>query len=184
MDGSDPQAPATGVSPKAPRLARFLDILAILWIAAAFWKFFLGPRVFAPRLSVVQAPDVRLALMDGGTFDLSSARGHVVFFDFWASWCEPCKQSIPLIERYKALHPDALVYSVDGGESIATAKRYATTARMRRVAFDPDLKVADAFGVNVFPTMIVIGRDGKERAKWIGFNPQIQDEMARAANQY
>lgn len=184
MDGSDPQTSSVGASPKAPRLARFLDILAVLLIAAAVWKFFLGPRVFAPRVGVVQAPDVRLPLMDGGTFDLARARGHVVFFDFWASWCEPCKQSIPLIERYKALHPDALVYSVDGGESIATAKRYATAAKMRRVAFDPDLKVADAFGVSVFPTMIVIGRDGKEHAKWIGFNPAIQDEMARAASRY
>ncbi|MGH7662553.1 MAG: TlpA family protein disulfide reductase [Vulcanimicrobiaceae bacterium] len=153
-------------------------------IVAALWKFFLGPRIFTGRSAVVQAPQVRVPLMGGGTFDLAAARGHVVFFDFWASWCEPCKQSIPLIEHYKALHPDALVYSVDGGESVATAKRYASAAKMRRVAFDPDLKVSDAFGVSVFPTMIVIGRDGKERAKWIGFNPQIQDEMARAAHQY
>lgn len=184
VDGSDPQTSSPGAAPKAPRLSRFLDILALLLIAAAVWKFFLGPRIFGSRTAVVQAPPVRLPLMDGGTFNLAGARGHVVFLDFWASWCEPCKQSIPLIERYKALHPDALVYSVDAGESISVAKRYATAAKMRRVAFDPDLNVADAFHVSVFPTMIVIGRDGKEHAKWIGFNPQIQDEMARAAQEY
>ncbi len=184
MDGSERGDSSAGASPKAPRLARLLDILAVLLIAAAVWKFFLGPRIFAPRSAIVQAPDVRLPLMNGGTFDLASARGHVVFFDFWASWCEPCKESIPLIERYKALHPNALVYSIDAGEAAATAKRYAEAAKMRRVAFDPDLKVADAFGVSVFPTMIVIGRDGKERAKWIGFNPHIEDAMARAAREY
>lgn len=183
MDGSDRSA-SPGATPKAPRLPKILDVLAVLLIAAAVWKFYLGPRLFASRLSVVQAPDVRLPLMDGGTFDLAAARGRVVFFDFWASWCEPCKQSIPLIEHYKALHPDALVYSVDAGEPVARAKRYAEAAKMRRVAFDPDLKAADAFGISVFPTMIVIGRDGKEHAKWIGFNPQIQDEMARASTKY
>lgn len=122
--------------------------------------------------------------MDGGTFDLASARGRVVFLDFWASWCAPCKLSIPLIEHYKAAHPDALVFSIDAGESTAVAARYARGAKMRRVAFDPDMNVTDTLGVQVFPTMIVIGRDGKEHAKWVGYNPLIQQDMARAAARY
>lgn len=177
VNGSEPM-PAS----KARPVGRLFDVLAILMIAFAGWKFFLAPRFF--RATPVAAPDVRLHLMDGRTFDLAGARGHVVFLDFWASWCEPCKQSIPLIEAYKATHPSALVFSVNGGETVAAAEKYARSAKMRRVAFDPRMTVTDAFHVQVFPTMIVIGKDGKEHAKWIGFNPLIERDMARASREF
>jgi thiol-disulfide isomerase/thioredoxin len=162
------------------RFARVADIAAVALIALAAWKFLIAPR-FAPAFVPLPAPAVTLPLEGGGTFSLPKARGQVVFLDFWASWCEPCKLSIPLIERYKSAHPSALVYSVDAGEAESVAARFARKANMRRVAFDPNMKTADAFGVEVFPTMIVIGRDGKEHAKWIGFNPLIGRDMAHAA---
>jgi len=166
------------------RFARIVDLAAIALIALAAWKFLVAPHFFAPRFVPIPAPALTLPLEGGGTFDLAKARGKVVFLDFWASWCEPCKMSIPLIEQYKAAHPQALVYSVDAGETESVAARYAQRAKMRRVAFDPNMKAADAFGVDVFPTMIVIGRDGKEHAKWIGFNPLIEHDMAHAAGEF
>lgn len=179
VNGSEP-APAS----KTRRIGRFFDALAVLLIALAAWKFFIQPRFFMSQIAPTPVPDVHLQLMGGRTFDLASARGHVVFLDFWASWCEPCKQSIPLIEDYKAKHPNALVFSVNGGETKAAAEKYARSAGMRRVAFDPQMTVTDAFRVNVFPTMIVIGKDGKERAKWVGFNPLIESDMGRAAQKF
>ena len=166
------------------RFARIADIAAVALIALAAWKFLIAPRFFAPSFTPVPAPKLTLPLEGGGTFNVAKARGRVVFLDFWASWCEPCKMSIPLVERYKAEHPQQLVYSVDAGESEAVAAHYARSVKMRRVAFDPNMKAADAFGVAVFPTMIVIGRDGKEHAKWIGFNPLIGYDMARAAREF
>lgn len=165
------------------RFARIADIAALVLIALAAWKFLIAPR-FAPAFVPVPAPALSLPLEGGGSFSLAKAHGQVVFLDFWASWCEPCKLSIPLIERYKAAHPAALVYSIDAGENESVAARYARKANMRRVAFDPNMKASDAFGVDVFPTMIVIGRDGKEHAKWIGFNPLIGRDMARAASAF
>lgn len=179
MNGSDPlPRRSSGI------FVRIVDAIAIVLIAYAVWRFFLAPRLFGTAFKPLPAPAVSLQLMDGGSFELAKARGDVVFLDFWASWCEPCKLSIPLIERYKAEHPQALVFSVDAGESVAVAERFARGAKMQRVAFDPQMRVADAFGVSVFPTMVVIGRDGKEHAKWIGFNPLIQHDMARAAAEF
>ena len=179
MNGSEPL-----LRPRGGIFVRIVDAIAILLIAYAVWRFFVAPRLFGTALLAVPAPAVTLHLMDGGSFDLAKARGNVVFLDFWASWCEPCKLSIPLIERYKTEHPQALVFSVDAGEQAAVAERYARSTKMRRVALDPQMKVSDAFGVGVFPTMVVIGRDGKERAKWVGFNPLIARDMSRAAAQF
>ena len=166
------------------RFARIADIAAIALIALAVWQFLVAPRFFGPSFVPVPAPPLTLPLEGGGSFNVAQARGKVVFLDFWASWCEPCKMSIPLVEEYKTTHPEALVYSVDAGEAESVAAHYARSVKMRRVAFDPNMKAADAFGVSVFPTMIVIGRDGKEHAKWIGFNPLIERDMARAAKAY
>jgi thiol-disulfide isomerase/thioredoxin len=177
--GDASEAPAT--PSRRTTLSRILDWLAVVIIAFAIWKLVIAPRIFAGKATSVAAPSVVLPLMNGGTFEIAKARGHVVFLDFWASWCEPCKLSIPLIEHYKTVHPDALVVSVDAGEPDALASRFAREKKMKRVAFDSDLTVTHAFGVDVFPTMIVIDRDGKERAKWIGFNPLIEESMAHAA---
>ncbi|MBV8601543.1 MAG: TlpA family protein disulfide reductase [Candidatus Eremiobacteraeota bacterium] len=173
-----PSAPPSPASTKSKVVSRILDAAAVVLILFAVWKIFVAPRFFTSKAKAVAAPAVVLPLMNGGTFALAKARGHVVFLDFWASWCEPCKLSIPLIERYKKAHPDTLVFSVNAGEPVAVAERYARGANMTRVAFDPEMKVSDAFGVTVFPTMIVIDPDGKERAKWIGFNPLIEQAMA------
>ena len=163
-------------------VARGLDALAVLVLLFALFQFFVVPKL--RENAVVPAPPVALQSLDGARRPLADLRGRLVFLDFWASWCEPCKQSIPLIEAYKAAHPSALVFSVNGGETVAAAEKYARSAKMRRVAFDPQMAVTDAFQVNVFPTMIVIGKDGKEHAKWIGFNPLIASDMSRAAKEF
>lgn len=163
---------------------RVLDVLAILLIAFAVWKLFVAPRIFVGKEAAVPAPAVALPLLGGGTFELARQRGHVVFLDFWASWCEPCKLSIPLIEHYKSTHPDALVISVDAGEPIPVVTQFAREKKMKSVAFDPQMAVSDAFGVGVFPTMIVVDADGKVRAKWIGFNPLIETAMDNAARTF
>jgi thiol-disulfide isomerase/thioredoxin len=165
-------------------VSRILDAVAILVIAFAVWKIFISPRIFTSASRAVPAPPIVLSMMDGKPLPLASAHGRVVFLDFWATWCAPCKLSIPLIERYKAAHPDALVVSVDAGEEVGIAKRFAFEHKMKRVAFDPEMTVAHAFGVQVFPTMIVIDRQGKVRAKWIGFNPAIESAMANAAKTF
>lgn len=166
------------------RLGRGLDVLAVLLIAFAVWKLFVAPRIFVEKEAAVPAPAVALPLLGGGTFEPARQRGHVVFLDFWATWCEPCKLSIPLIEHYKSVHPDAVVVSVDVGEPVALVSQFARQKKMKSVAFDPEMSAAGAFGVGVFPTMVVVDADGKVRAKWIGFNPLIETAMDNAARTF
>jgi thiol-disulfide isomerase/thioredoxin len=163
-------------------LSRGLDALAILLVLYALFHFFVQPRLIPE--AAVPAPPLALASLEGGRFSLAEHRGQVVFLDFWASWCEPCKESLPLVERYARTHPGADVVAVDVGETAGTARTFARAHRLANVILDPDEIAAHAFGVSGFPTMVVIDPAGMVRAKWIGFNPAIEQAMADARERY
>ena len=163
------------------RLARALDVLAVVVVLAAVVRFAVLPRL---HRDVVQAPPVSLATLDGGRFDLARRRGRIVFLDFWATWCAPCKDSIPLVQRFRRSHPGVDVVSVDVGESGPFVRAYATKLKMEDVVLDPDTIVAHAFGVSGYPTLVAIDGSGRVRARWVGFDPDIEREMAGAVAKF
>jgi peptide/nickel transport system substrate-binding protein len=169
--------------PSARRwVARGLDVLAGLIVLFALFEFFVAPRLAANR--IVPAPPVSLANLDGGRFSIERQKGRLTYLDFWATWCEPCQQSIPLIQRFARRHPEVDVVSIDVGEPLGVVRSFARTHPMKRIALDPDQTAASAFGVADFPTMVVIDAQGNERAKWIGFNPEIEAQMAQAETSF
>ena len=157
-------------------LARGLDVLAALIVLGALFAFVVVPRL--AENAAVPAPPVSLATLGGGRFSIDAQRGRLTYLDFWATWCEPCRQSIPLIQRFARLHPEVDVVSVDVGEPAALVAGFVRTHPMERVALDPDQIAGRAFGVANYPTMVVIDPQGTQRAKWLGFNPQIESQMA------
>ena len=165
--------------PSARRwVARGLDVLAVLIVLYALFAFFVAPRLAAN--SIVPAPPVSLALLNGGRFTVDRQKGRLTYLDFWATWCEPCQQSIPLIQRFARAHPEVDVVSIDVGETAGTVGGFVKRHPMERIALDPDETAAHAFGVSDFPTMVVLDAAGNQRAKWIGFNPEIEAEMLAA----
>jgi len=176
------EPPAEPTKAKKSWIARGLDTLAVLVLVYAGFHFFIQPRLHT--VEVVAAPPVELAALDGKSFSLSAHRGRVVFLDFWASWCEPCKLSLPLVEHYAKRHPDVDVVAVDAGEAPLVARTYAREHGMDNVVFDPDQTATHAYGVTGFPTMVVIDARGNVRAKWVGFNPAIELAMADASSRY
>lgn len=157
---------------------RILDGIAVVVVLAAVVRFVVLPRVGHP--AIVAAPPVVLARVDGPPFDLAKQRGRVVFLDFWATWCDPCRASIPLVQHFKRTHPEAVVVSVDVGESPQLVAPFVKQFAMRDVALDPDERVSKSFGITGFPTMIVIDPGGTIRGRWPGYDPDVEKAMAEA----
>jgi thiol-disulfide isomerase/thioredoxin len=162
--------------------ARGLDALAVVVVLVAVVKFLVLPHL--SQRQIVQAPPVKLATLGGDRFDLERSRGHLVFLDFWATWCDPCRESIPLVQHFKHEHPHVQVVSIDVGEPVDLVRPFAERFKMGDVALDPDLTVAHAFGVTGYPTMFAIDGTGRVRARWIGYNPNIERDMADITAQY
>ena len=118
--------------------------------------------------------------LDGGTFSITGARGRPLFLDFFASWCVPCKIEMPLVERWARAHPDVRVVAVDVGEPRAAALAFARRYQLENVVLDPASTARPYFGVEGFPTIVVVDAGGYIRAKWEGLNLAIELAMTNA----
>jgi thiol-disulfide isomerase/thioredoxin len=158
---------------------RFLDALALLIVAFVAWKIFLAPRALSVS-NAHPAPHIVYEKLGGGEFRLTNERGRVVFLDFYASWCDPCRLETPLIERYARAHPNVAVIPIDVGEPASAAARFALQFHLHDVVLDPHALSQGYFHIQGFPTIVVIDPQGRIRATWAGFNPAIQVAMAHA----
>jgi cytochrome c biogenesis protein CcmG/thiol:disulfide interchange protein DsbE len=105
-------------------------------------------------------------------FDLSHHRGRVVIIDFWASWCKPCRQSIPwlntLRERYGASGLTVIGVNVDAERG--DAERFLRDVPIEfEVIFDPRGDVARSFNLRAMPSTYVFDRHGRLVATHLGF---------------
>jgi cytochrome c biogenesis protein CcmG, thiol:disulfide interchange protein DsbE len=109
------------------------------------------------------APDVELR-GSAATSHLSDLRGKLVYVDFWASWCGPCRQSFPWMNemqrKYGARGLQVVGINLDAKRSDADGFLVEQRAEFA-VAFDSKGESARRFGVKGMPTSVLIGRDGK-----------------------
>jgi thiol-disulfide isomerase/thioredoxin len=157
------------------------DALAALAIAFAIWKILIAPRLLSAP-GIHPAPHGVYARLDGAPFKVADQRGHTVFLEFYASWCEPCRIELPLVEAWKRKHPEATIVPIDVGEARSVAAEFARRHSLGNVALDPQNGAPALFGVQGFPTMVVIDPKGDVRAKWEGLNPAIALALSNAEN--
>ena len=130
------------------------------------------PRELPSELVREAAPTFVLPrLGGGGNIDLASLRGQVVVVNFWASWCEPCKQEHPALsamwDRYR--ERGVVLVGVDFEDTEEAALAYA--AEMGGdwpLVTDPGSRTAIAYGVFGVPETFVIASDGTITAKKVG----------------
>jgi cytochrome c biogenesis protein CcmG, thiol:disulfide interchange protein DsbE len=111
------------------------------------------------------APELELPTLDGeGTGSLADHRGKVVVLNFWASWCKPCKEESPLLQRWheRIERQDGLVLGVDMYDVTSDAEEfiedYGLTYPMLK---DKDGEGLELFGVARYPETFAIDRQGR-----------------------
>jgi peroxiredoxin len=117
------------------------------------------------------ADDFTLATPGGGTFKLSEHRGKVVMVNFWATWCPPCLEEMPAMERLYRKRKDAgftlVAVSVD-----ADPKKVGPFVAEHKLTFpialDPRMELANGYAVRALPSSFIVGRDGHLAALAIG----------------
>jgi len=139
-------------------------------------------RAKLPPITPFEAP-----LLDGGTFRLADHAGEVVLLNFWATWCGPCKQEMPELQRvFEALGPQGLRVvgvSVDSAGASKEVARMADSLGVRfPVAHAPAL--GRLFDVSAIPAIRLIGKDGSVHYTARGYSPrsfaQLEKAIARA----
>lgn len=122
------------------------------------------------------APNFKLpGIKTGKLTSLKRYRGKVVYLDFWASWCGPCRQSLPMLnELRKELKASGFeVVAVNLDEDVADAKAFLKQFPVSYpILLDPKGKVPQKYELPGMPTSFLIDRKGKVRNVHIGFKKQ------------
>ena len=147
------------------RLARW-GLAAILFAAPA--------AVSAAELrpaNGAHAQPLVLKTLDGSVHDLAKYRGKVVLVNFWATWCEPCRDEMPSMQKLKENLSDkpfeVLAVNVDEPESRVRAFLEKTPLQLT-VVLDPGKQVTRTWNARILPASYVIGRDGRVRYSAVG----------------
>lgn len=103
---------------------------------------------------------------------LAKHQGEVIYLDFWASWCVPCRKSFPWMnaieEKYKSQGFSVISINLDANHDLAI-KFLAENPASFPVIYDPKGKIAKHFAIQGMPSSMLIGRDGKIKHRHTGF---------------
>jgi thiol-disulfide isomerase/thioredoxin len=136
----------------------------------------------SPAYAQKNAPDFELQTQQGKV-NLQQFRGQVLYLDFWASWCAPCKQSFPWLNqmqaKYKGQGLQIIGINVDKNTNDAMAFLQKTPAHFT-IAFDPQGLSPAAYQIKGMPSSVLIDRDGQLLWKHAGFRLDDQAQLEQA----
>jgi len=126
-----------------------------------------------PNRHAASAIDFTLAAVDGGKLDLATLKGKVVVFDFWATWCGPCRAQHPLYQKVKEKFRDndkVVFLSINTDEDKDAVKPFLEEEKWKdKVYFEDGL--SKALQISSIPTTIVLDRNGQVFSRMNGFVP-------------
>lgn len=162
--------------------------LACFVTAALFGDSDVSAKLEAEGLSVseerLEAPDFTLESLDGTERSLSSYRGSVIFLNFWAAWCGPCRVEMPSMQRlHQAVNDERFVIlAVDLREDPQTVRKFAKELGLSfPILLDPRGTTALTYGLRAIPTTYLVDKQGRLTARLIGSRewdtPEFKDAL-------
>jgi peroxiredoxin len=154
----------------------------------------LGPAVCVPAGLLVgqPAPDFALRSWDGANMRLSEHSGEVVLINFWATWCGPCRQEMPLLDEIYGKYRRAglVLFSVnlDEESNLDAAREMAKTLRVSYpVLFDARKEVSRAYQAGTMPLTVLIDREGVVRyvseGYKVGYETRYTEKLRELLNE-
>ena len=125
------------------------------------------------------APPFTLSARDGKDISLAQYHGQVVMINFWASWCGPCREEMPLLDtiyrKYNRLGFTLLGVNVEPDSKAADAWLQQTPVTFP-ILYDKDSKVSKLYDVAGMPSTVIIDRSGKLRVLHRGYKPGDEND--------
>ncbi len=140
-----------------------------------------GLTLSVPVLAAKLAPAFELPGA-AGSVSLADYRGKVVYLDFWASWCGPCRQSFPWMNRMQSQYGNRglQIIGVNLDAKLPDARAFLTeTPANFVVAYDPKGVTPRSYAVKGMPTSVLIGADGQVLYQHVGFVEADRAELER-----
>lgn len=122
--------------------------------------------------------DIEIPTLDG-VINTADLRGQVVYIDFWASWCVPCRKSFPwlntMLEKYEDQGLTIIGINVDKDAAFA-AEFLKETPAMFLIGYDPKATLAELFELPAMPSAFIVSRDGELIDAHYGFKTSATDQ--------
>ena len=153
----------------------------LLGVAAIGCALLAGCSRAPHPLTGQQAPDLRLDLLGPEKLDLAEHRGkHIVLLDFWATWCGPCREYMPIVERVAGEFRDqgVVLYAVNSQESPETVRNFIKTFPiLSPIAMDTTGAASFAYQVDFIPQTVLIDAQGRIQKVYVGTGRGIESEL-------
>ena len=151
-------------------IRKFLAGLALTVLATS--------SLAASDLAGKPAPDFALKSSTGANLRLSEYRGDVVMINFWATWCGPCRQEMPLLDqlysRYQRVGFSLLGVNIDDDSSRAMDMIHELGVSFP-VLFDARKEVSKLYDVDAMPVTVLVDREGNVRHVHKGYKPGYEE---------
>jgi peroxiredoxin len=164
-------------------------LVFLLFLGFAFTPFAAEQTEFETTLTKVgqQVPEIGWVTLDGQKFDLKTLRGKVVLINFFATWCGPCMEEMPRLQKdiFQTLKDKNFVMVCIGREhNEAELKEFRKKRQFTiPIAADPDRKIFGHFATQYIPRNYIIGADGKIAFQSVGYTEPEFKKMLEALNQ-
>jgi len=166
-------------------MKRTLVASALLVLIATFTQCARGPSgEEAPEVGR-PAPNFKLSDLSGREVSLDQFRGKIVMLDFWATWCGPCRLSMPMLERLQKEYPkDMALLAINLAEPPDEVRSYVQRQNISStVLLDQDGKVGEVYRSESIPMQVLIDQKGIVRRIAVGYSSRLGDQLRSAIEQ-
>ena len=155
-------------------------VIAFLVFSPAACKKKEGEIETAPPSIESTAPDFTLKDVNGKTVKLSDYKGKVILIEFWATWCPPCRELTPVLNKIYEKYKDKgfVILALTPEENIDTVMSYIKRYDITYPVLITDMKTTRRYGVISIPVSFLVNREGNVSEKHLGVTRDIVQELS------